>query len=80
MIWSSVGRELCCSLAGGAEAASDSCVGFEEPWPVADVEDTEGRGIRLLDSVASAQLSTGFTSPVECCGRDSAPSTWCSEA
>lgn len=80
MIWSSVGRELSCSLAGGAEAASESCAGFEDPWPVADVEDTEGRGICLLDSVASAQWSVGFTSPVECCGCDSAPSTWCSEA
>ena len=47
---------------------------------MAEVEDTDGRGPCLLDSVASAQLSTGFTSPVECCGCDSAPSTWCSDA
>ena len=80
MIWSSVGRELSCSFAGGAEAASDSWAGFEDPCPVADVEDTEGLGTGLLDSVASAQLSVGLTSPVECCSCDSAPSTWCSEA
>jgi len=42
---------------------------------VAEVDDTDGRGIGLLDSVASAQFSVGLTSPVECCGLDSAPST-----
>lgn len=71
MIWSSVGRELSCSFPGGADAASDSCAGFELPKPVADVDDTDGRGPCLLDSVASAQCAeglTGLNSPVECWG------------
>lgn len=56
-------------FAEGADAASDSCAGFELPSPVAEVEDTDGLGPCLLDSVASAQCAEGFiglNSPVEC--------------